>query len=83
MMQKLMNGMMGSCRETARLGVERLVRPLTIVERVRMTLHMSMCGICKGYARQMAAIRRALAREDASLSREAEERIVESIRKGA
>ena len=83
MMQKLMNVMIGSCRETARLGAERLVRPLTTAQRIRMTLHMSMCGICKAYARQMAAIRRALSRDDASLSREAEERIIESLRKGA
>lgn len=83
MMQKLMNAMMGSCRQMARLGAERLVRPLTPMERIWITLHMSMCGLCKAYARQMEAIRRALKRGDASLTQDAEKRILESLRKGA
>jgi hypothetical protein len=83
MMKKVMNGMIGSCRETAKLGAERLVRPLTALERIRMTFHLSMCGVCKAYSRQMQAMRRVLSRDDASLTREAEKRIVESIRKNS
>ncbi len=45
--------MMISCKEAARLISERRDRPLGWRERIALYVHLSMCGVCSAYRRQI------------------------------
>jgi hypothetical protein len=51
-----------SCKEATRLLSQRQDRPLTAGERIRLGLHLAVCSACTRFARQLAFMRRALAR---------------------
>jgi hypothetical protein len=46
------------CSETARLLSESRDRRLGLRERIHLRFHMTMCGMCNVYARQLAVISR-------------------------
>ena len=51
-----------SCKEVSRLLSQGEDRRLTLVERVKLRLHLSVCDACTRFVRQLAFVRRALAR---------------------
>lgn len=53
-------GLKPTCREVHRLVSEGLDRNLTLVERVRMRLHLMICDACTNFETQMQLIRRAM-----------------------
>ena len=50
------------CREVHRLVSEGLDRELTVVERLRMRVHLVMCSACTAFNGQMQLMRRAMQR---------------------
>ena len=74
------------CREISKLVSESMERDLPLVRRLEVRMHLMMCRLCRGFARQVRLLRRA-AREnpqrlgpdesspEARLSDEARERI--------
>ncbi len=55
-------GMKPTCREIHQLVSEGMDRPLTLVERARMRLHLMVCDACTRFDTQMLLIRRAMRR---------------------
>ncbi|MBC7575418.1 MAG: zf-HC2 domain-containing protein [Herminiimonas sp.] len=55
-------GMKPTCREIHQLVSEGMDRPLTLVERARMRLHLVVCEGCTRFDAQMLLIRRAMRR---------------------
>jgi len=53
-----------SCKEVSELASESLDRPLTAGERLRMGLHLALCGLCRRYRRQIRFLHRAARRLD-------------------
>ncbi len=53
-------GLMPSCKDVHRLVSERLDRDLSRSERVRMRMHIFICGACRNFDGQMDLIRRAM-----------------------
>lgn len=51
---------MPTCKEVHRLVSEGLDRDLSIVERLRMRMHLMVCHACTNFNGQMALIRRAM-----------------------
>ena len=51
-----------TCKEAAALLVAREDRPLPMVERVALRLHLAACGACTVFARQLSVVRHALRR---------------------
>jgi len=49
-----------TCREVHRLVSEGMDRDLSLVERIRMRLHLMVCGACTRFNGQMALLRRAM-----------------------
>lgn len=54
--------MMISCREAARLASEGMDRALSLSERLALRAHLLMCKGCTNFAKQMAFLRKAMAR---------------------
>jgi predicted anti-sigma-YlaC factor YlaD len=52
--------LMPTCKEVHRLTSEGLDRDLTMVERVRVRVHLVMCEACTNFTAQMQLIRRAM-----------------------
>lgn len=52
------------CREISKLVSESMERKLSFRERVQLTMHMAMCRLCAGFAKQVRLLRVA-ARQDA------------------
>lgn len=79
------------CREISKLVSESMDRDLPLRKRIQVWMHLAMCRMCAGFARQVRAIRNAL-REDperlvageddpeAKLSDQARERITAALR---
>ena len=76
---------MPSCKEVSRLVSESMEMKLPLRKRIGLWIHLSMCRLCKGFARQLRVIQ-AAAKEhgeseddtslaDATLSDDARERI--------
>ena len=59
-MNKTSDGLKPTCREVHRLVSEGLDRELSIIERVRMRLHLLVCGACTRFQDQMGLLRRAM-----------------------
>ena len=55
-------GIKPTCREIHQLVSERLDRPLTIGEQVRVRLHFLVCETCTRFDGQMQTLRRAMKR---------------------
>ncbi|MCB1749302.1 MAG: hypothetical protein H6977_06950 [Gammaproteobacteria bacterium] len=47
------------CNEATRLNASAPERPLTLGERISLTLHLALCPPCRYFRRQMAALRAA------------------------
>jgi hypothetical protein len=83
--------MMLSCRDTTRLASESLEHPLTWWQRMKIAMHMMMCGPCRRARRLMQFLRdafRRLSKDDSenllteqALAPEVRERIKEALRK--
>jgi hypothetical protein len=81
------------CREISKLVSESMERDLPLRQRLAVRLHLMMCRLCSGFARQLRLLRRA-AREnperlgpdegapEARLPDEARERIKAALHKG-
>ncbi len=81
------------CREISKLVSESMERDLPLRGRLQVWMHLMMCRLCSGFARQIRLLRRA-AREnperlgpeegasEARLSHEARERIKAALRNG-
>ena len=46
------------CRDAARLLSESMDRRLPLAERVGLRAHLLLCGLCRGYGRQLVFLRR-------------------------
>lgn len=55
-------GLKPTCREVHRLASERLDRELTLVEQLRMKLHLLVCDACRTFDAQLDLMRRAMRR---------------------
>jgi predicted anti-sigma-YlaC factor YlaD len=53
-------GFKPTCREVHRLSSEGLDRELSLVERVRMRVHLMVCQACRNFTGQLNLIRRAV-----------------------
>jgi hypothetical protein len=51
-----------TCKEATRLASQRLDRDFRLGERLALRLHLAICGGCASAARQMAFLRKAVAR---------------------
>jgi hypothetical protein len=49
------------CREVTRLVLERENRPLTVVERIAVRLHLGICLMCTRFSGQVRLMNRAMA----------------------
>ena len=54
--------LMPTCKEVHRLTSEGLDRDLSLVERLRMRLHLMVCDACTNFTDQMRLIRHAMHR---------------------
>jgi hypothetical protein len=54
--------MMLNCKEVSRLVSQALDRPLGLGERVRLRIHLAICDGCANFSKQMAFLRKAMAR---------------------
>ena len=54
--------MMLSCKEATRLVSQGLDRELGFGERVRLRVHLAICDGCTNFSKQMAFLRKAMAR---------------------
>lgn len=52
------------CREISKLVSESMERKLSFRERVQLAMHLAMCRLCAGFAKQVRLLRTA-ARQDA------------------
>ena len=59
-MQAHKTGLKPTCREVHRLVSEGMDRHLSVVERIRMRLHLVVCDACTRFNGQMALMRRAM-----------------------
>lgn len=77
----LIKYLMISCKEATFLMAKKEEGKLTLVERLKLSVHTSMCSICKNFEEQTAHIakesRHVLA--DESLSEEAKENIEKTL----
>lgn len=54
--------MMLSCKQVSRIVSQGLDRELGFTERVRLRVHLAICGGCTNFSKQMAFLREAMAR---------------------
>lgn len=47
-----------TCREATRLAAHAMDRPLTLRERLKLSLHNLLCRYCRNYARQLRFLRK-------------------------
>ena len=59
-----------TCSEVHRLTSEQLDRRLTLIERLRMRVHLMACGACRTFNRQMSLLRDAMRKLPAIDSRD-------------
>ncbi len=79
------------CREISKLVSESMDRQLPLGQRMQLRMHLMLCRLCAGFARQTHLLRRAAKQEsersaadvsapEATLSEEARERIKAALR---
>ncbi|MBC7350764.1 MAG: hypothetical protein H5U08_00245 [Thermogutta sp.] len=82
------------CREISQLVSEAMDRKLPLRQRWAVWMHLMMCGLCAGFARDLRLLRRALRSHperlisnadqlDVTLSEQARERIKAALRDAA
>ena len=54
--------MMLSCKQVSRIVSQGLDRELGFTERVRLRVHLAICDGCTNFSRQMAFLRKAMAK---------------------
>ena len=59
-MKKIMNLFFLSCKRTTELIEKRDVESLSIIEKLQLNLHVSMCNACKSYEKQSQIIGKAV-----------------------
>ncbi len=47
-----------SCRKASRLASTAIDRPLPLLKRIELRLHLAMCSACRAYRRQITLIDR-------------------------
>jgi len=47
-----------TCREATRLAAHAMDRPLTLRERLKLSLHNLLCSYCRNYSRQLRLLRK-------------------------
>ena len=77
-MAKWMNALMLSCKRATLLIEKKQVAGLTLVESVRLSMHMSMCSACKSYEHQSHTIEKLL---DVLISKKINEKGLPETRK--
>ncbi len=81
------------CREVSKLVSESMERELPLRQRLQVWMHLAMCRLCAGFARQLRVLRRAAhenperlatdpAEPEPALSQEARERMKAVLRSG-
>jgi len=55
-----------ACREISQLASDSLDRPLSLFERLKFRLHLSICGHCRGYHHNIKLIHHTTAMMQAS-----------------
>jgi len=81
------------CREVSKLVSESMERELPLRQRLQVWMHLAMCRMCAGFARQLRLLRRAArenperlaadpAEPEPALSQEARERMKTALREG-
>ena len=79
------------CRDVSRLVSDSMERQLPLGQRMQVRMHLMLCRLCAGFARQIRLLRRAakqdsersaadLSTPGATLSEEARERIKAALR---
>ncbi len=58
---------LSSCREATRLASRALDEPLPFTSRLAMLMHLSICGACRAYRRQIRLIDRLVRARPSSL----------------
>lgn len=53
-------GLKPTCKEVHRLVSEGMDRDLSLIERMRMRMHLLVCDACTNFSGQMALLRRAM-----------------------
>lgn len=53
---------MKTCKEVHHLVIEGQDRPLSLMERISVRIHLMMCGACRRFEAQMDFLREALRR---------------------
>lgn len=56
--------LMYSCKQAARLLIEKQDRPLSFGERLALRVHVGVCGNCKNFEGQLDIIRSCLRKAD-------------------
>ncbi len=59
-MESNLMGLKPTCKEVHRLTSEGLDRDLTLIERLRVRMHLAVCKACTNFTNQMDLIRRAM-----------------------
>ena len=59
-MDSYKDGFKPTCREVHRLVSEAMDRDLSVMERLRMRLHLTVCEACTRFQGQMGLLRRAM-----------------------
>lgn len=81
------------CREVSKLVSESMERELPLRQRFRVWMHLAMCRMCAGFARQLRLLRRAAHEHperlvadpdepEPVLSQEARKRVKTALREG-
>lgn len=82
-----MNAFFYTCQKATELIEKRNVVPLTIVEKVRLKAHLSMCAACHAYSHQSELLDTMLKKQNDSsspkkeISAAARARILEALQK--
>ena len=81
------------CREVSKLVSESMEHKLSLRQRLQVSMHLAMCRMCAGFARQLRLLRRAAreaperlaadpAQPEPALSQKARDRIKAALREG-
>lgn len=58
---KIIFPVINSCKKSTELIEKKAFQPLTLIENIKLKLHLSMCVACKAYASQSEIIEKAIA----------------------
>jgi hypothetical protein len=85
---KFINSIMITCVKATELIEKQQVHSLSAGERLKLRLHVSMCGACKAYQKQSKTIEKAINRwlhhadaKSHSLSQAKKDQIIEELKK--